>query len=372
MIKVCWIDTHGELFGGGQQSMLEAVTRLPLDRIEPIVICGSEGNLVEAMRAEGVKVHVLPIPTLKRSFGQQKQATQDLKRLLEQEKVDLIHANSMRATLYALKVAKDIPVISHVRVMRGSSLLDFLLDQWIAAKSSLIIANSNKVAERFRWCIKKPKLKVLYNAIEIEPYDQPQPEDLRFQWGLPMDVPLVGLVGMLDPRKGHTVLLESFSKIHRKTHCELVIAGREPVGSSGYRQQLEQRVKDLGLEGKVHFLGHVRNVPVLMKLLDVCVLPVVEPEGFGRVIIEAFAARRPVIASDLGAISEIISHEENGLLCPAGDVEALSESLLRLIQDPMLCKELGEAGRMRVELHFDLKTKLARLASIYEELKGNL
>lgn len=368
MITVCWVDHHGELYGGGQQSLLETVLRLPPDRVRPIVICGSEGSLVDALRAHGVSVYVVDMPSVKQPAGDNHRRYLKIQTIFKKESIGIIHANSSRATWYALQVCDGLPVISHARVVREFSPVDWMFDQWTVLKCSRVIANSQSVARRFMRLPGRPPVEVIPNAIDLDPFKIDPPEDLRFQWGLPPDIPLIGLVGMLDPRKGHSILLRAAAKVREQTPCALLFAGREAIGFADYKKSLEEEAKCLNLSEHVYFLGQIKDIPSLMKLLDICVLPVVKPEGFGRVIIEAFAAQCPVIASRLGGISEIISHGEDGLLVKSGDVNELSGRLLELIKDPALAQRYGKAGRRKVEQYFEMTGMIEKISRLYEAI----
>jgi glycosyltransferase involved in cell wall biosynthesis len=177
------------------------------------------------------------------------------------------------------------------------------------------------------------------------------------------------MVGMLEPRKGHLVLFEAFQRIARRLEdVRLIVAGDEPPGCSGYRQILEADVAARGVGSRVLFLGHVEEIPALMAALDVVVLPVIQPEGFGRVVIEAYAARRPVVASRLGGLCEIVEDRLTGLLIPPRDASALTEAILDLLEDPAFRARLGEAGRRKAETSFNLEVLLAQLTRQYRHV----
>lgn len=368
-VTVLLLEPWGELAGGGQRSLLEIVAGLDARRYRPVVACGADGSLVAALRERGITVEVVPMPSLRGSSGHR--TTEMLAALIERERVQLIHANSVRAALYGLRAARAgrVPVLAHARVLRSGNPLEWLVDQYLAWRCSVIVANSQATARRFRWCLARAAVRVVHNGIDPAPFAKASGNAIRTRIGAAPETVLVGLVGMLEPRKGHAVLLEAFVRLALQApHARLVFAGSEPPGAPEYRRILEQRIVSLGLSSRVSFLGWVDDVPSLMAALDVCVLPVVQPEGFGRTLIEAGAAGRPVIASRLGGIPEVVEHQLTGLLVPPGDVAALADALSLVLDDPALRARLGEAGRRRVQQRFTIETMLTQLMAVYDEL----
>lgn len=351
--------------------MLEIVTRLVGSPFRPIVVCGSDGSLVQALRKEGVTTYVIEMPTLKAHRAAQQTAVSALRELIDKERVQLIHANAMRAALYSLRAIRRrrTPVIAHVRVTRSGWPWEWWLDQYLVWRCRLILANSHTVARRFRWCVHNAPVRVLYNGIDPRPFDRADGSAFRARLIVPPTAPLISIVGMLEPRKGHRLLFEAFQTIlTRFPEARLVVAGGEPPGGNGYRQALEADVDARGLGSRVVFAGHVEDIPALMAAVDIVAFPVVQPEGFGRVVIEAYAARRPVVASRLGGLCEIVEDRLTGWLVPPRDVSALTEAILDLLEDPALRARLGEAGRRRVESHFSLDALVRQLTGYYKEL----
>jgi glycosyltransferase involved in cell wall biosynthesis len=351
--------------------LLEIVTRLVGSPFRPIVVCGSDGSLVQALRKEGVTTYVIEMPTLKAHRAAQQTAVSALRELIDKERVQLIHANAMRAVLYSLRAVRRrrTPVIAHVRVTRSGWPWEWWLDQYLVWHCRLILANSHTVAGRFRWCVRNAPVRVLYNGIDPRPFDRADGAAFRARLGILPTAPLIGIVGMLEPRKGHRILFEAFQTIVTEfPEARLVVAGDEPPGGNGYRQTLEAEVDARGLGSRVVFAGHLEDIPALMAAVDIVAVPVVQPEGFGRVVIEAYAARRPVVASRLGGLCEIVEDRLTGLLIPPRDAAALREAILDLLGDPALRAKLGEAGRRRVEAQFSLDAMLRQLTDSYWQL----
>jgi glycosyltransferase involved in cell wall biosynthesis len=126
--------------------------------------------------------------------------------------------------------------------------------------------------------------------------------------------------------------------------------------------------QELGLSDHVAFHAFRQDVPALMSALDVLVLPSTSPEPFGRVLIEAMAAGKPVVATDAGATSEIIDDGEQGLLVSANDAEAMADAIARLLLDPCLAKAMGQKGRHKVEARFTAQHYVDGVQAVYREV----
>ena len=152
-------------------------------------------------------------------------------------------------------------------------------------------------------------------------------------------------LGQLVERKGVHVLVEAFARL--RGVAELLIVGGD-WDAPGYPQRIKAMVKDAGINSRVHFENHRKDVGAILSTADVFVLPSFS-EARPRSIIEAMSLGIAVVASEVGGIPSLIANEETGLLVPADNPEALAAALDRLIQSPELCHRLGTAGRRRVE-----------------------
>ncbi len=183
---------------------------------------------------------------------------------------------------------------------------------------------------------------------------------LRAELGLGASTPVIACVARLVPRKGHVHLLAAMEKIvdeRRDAHLGIVGDGPE-------RTDRERRCRERGLEAHVHFLGERLDVPRLLGQIDVFVLAS-EAEGLGRVILEAMAAGKPVVASRVGGIPEMVVDGETGFLVTPGDSRELAERILAILADRERAAEFGRAGRRRVEQRFSMRSMMDQTLAIY-------
>lgn len=183
----------------------------------------------------------------------------------------------------------------------------------------------------------------------------------------PPDAMVIGTVGRLDPVKDQEGLVSAFKML-----CESLPLGRERLrlaiaGEGPQRAGLEAQIAHFGLENQVRLLGNRTDVPRLLAEFDVFVLSSIA-EGMPGVLLEAMAAGLPVVATDVGGVSEVVSRGQTGLLVPARDIRALSNALSSYVSDDALRQQHGRAGRHRVEAGFSLDGMLSAYTAVYDEL----
>lgn len=194
------------------------------------------------------------------------------------------------------------------------------------------------------------------NAVDLVRFNPPSREPRE------LDAPVrVVYVGRIRPVKGLTVLMGAWSKIARQANARLTIAGDGPG-----REALMQSVRDGGFADSVEFLGEVNDVPSVLAEADIYVQPSFQ-EGLPNSVLEAMAMGLPIVATRISGNEDVVAHEENGLLVPAGNAEALAEALRKLMDDPALAARMGRRSREIVEERFSLSAVMGRLLKAYRE-----
>jgi len=176
---------------------------------------------------------------------------------------------------------------------------------------------------------------------------------------------VVGIIAALEERKGHRYLLEAAAMLKRHGHrIKYLVAGEGPV-----RRQLEDRVKALNLGDEVRFCGFVSDAPAFLSEIDIFILPSLY-EGLGVAVLEAMAAGKPVIASRVGGLPELVADGETGLLVAPKNVEGLADAIARLADDKSLAREMGRKGAARARASFSLEKMASQNEAYYYELVG--
>ncbi|MFN8607714.1 MAG: glycosyltransferase family 4 protein [Vulcanimicrobiota bacterium] len=203
------------------------------------------------------------------------------------------------------------------------------------------------------------KLSLIPGGLALENYAARGPAP----WNLPPDAIVMGMAGRLEPAKGHSDLLLAMSRLlPRNPRLHLVI-----MGTGHLRGQLERQAWELGLHGRVHFLGWVEDLISAMAALDLFVLSS-HYEGLGVVLLEALALGRPVVSTRVGGTQDIIEDGVTGLFAPAHDPAGLAEAIQRLLDDPDLAARLAAAGQQKVKNHYSAREADQKVMDLYLKL----
>lgn len=360
--------TDSSGFGGAERALLILLAGLDRSRWEPtLVFHPSPGvePLVEAARE--MEVSLWPVRPMPDGLTGAKRILPFL-RALRARPPAVFHAHltwplACKFGLVSAVLARVPAVVATEQLFFefGVSTSISLQQRLVAAGVDRYLAVSQDTAKRlletFRWPAEK--VQVVYNAVEPAPFDaQPDPV-LRKFLSRRRGRPVVFTAARLEEQKGHRYLLESATEV---PEAQFVFAGDGPE-----RAALEAQAASLGLDDRVMFLGRRHDIPEILACCDAFVLPSLW-EGLPLSVLEAMAAGKPVVASDVGGTGEAVLHEETGLLVPAGDRRALAKAIRAVLDDPALAHRLGSAGRKRVRQKFSAAEMVHRITSVYEEL----
>ena len=293
-------------------------------------------------------------------------------RLARRERFDLLHAHlfpgEVFATLAALRLG-GVPLIctKHNDEAFLRKWHFRMLHRVISYRASRTIAISDHV-RRFTMetgTAHSPRVLTIRYGYD-PPAVLPTREASRATRGVPAGAFLVGAAGRLAAQKGHRHLIEAIPALAPEIpNVQVVIMGEGPM-----RPALERRTRELGVDRHVRLPGFHPDVQSFLCGLDVFVMPSLW-EGFGLVLLEAMAAGRPIVASKVSAIPEVIEDGETGLLVPPADASALGGAILRLWHDPSLREKLGNAGRERLRERFSLDQMVDETERVYAEVLAN-
>src|SRR5262249_14466161 len=248
----------------------------------------------------------------------------------------------------------------HVRIADS----DGLVDRALCTMATIVVATSRAVANRFSWA--PAKVRVVPNGIDLERFAPRTPSaTLRVALRLPPSVPIAVSVGRHVPEKGYRHLIDAAALLERtKPGVHWVL-----VGDGELRSDLEAQARRLDLAPRMRFTGSRDDVADLLGLADVFVLPS-ESEGFGRVLVEAMAMARPIVATNVGGIPDIVRDGETGVLVEPANPVALAHAVRGLLDDPAGAARLGAAGRLRAESTFSLGAHVDNVERVYDEVLG--
>ena len=284
----------------------------------------------------------------------------------------LVHTHLLRADMYGALAAwwagvRAIVSTKHNIETRLESASARSLHALATRPTRRTIAISEAVA---RWAnqqlgVPRDRLEVIRYGLDPAPFTGLSRAAARHELGLDADAPVVLCPARLDPQKRHDMLLRAFARVRRELgNARLLCAGETQLGGAAYRARLLQLSDDLGLRDAVRWLGVRADIPNLMAAADVVVLAS-DWEGLGLVVMEAAMASRPVVATAVGGVPEIVEHDKSGLLVPQGDEQALASELTSILLDTERRVRMGSGARRHATEAFDLEGMRAATRALY-------
>lgn len=366
--------------GGAQENTLLTVRNLEPTRYDISLASGPSGGPEGSLEAEAAALGAafFRIPHLVRSPNPvwDVLAFLSLYRLIRRNRYDIVHTHTTKAGLIGRLAARaaGVPIIVHTPHGHafhgylgalGSKALIFLERAIAKITDRIICLTEAEKEDHLRLGVGKPeKFVTIHSGVDIERFRSVaiDARDKRIQLHLPLTGPLIGCVARLVPVKGVHVLLEAVPIIRKS----LPEATTVFVGDGSLREALERRASELGLDGAVVFAGLRRDVPELMHLFDVVVLPSLN-EGMGKAAVEAMAAGRPVVGSRVAGIQNVVLHGRTGLLVTPGDPHELAEAIVAVLRNVGTSSAMGTAGRTWASA-FSVADMIIEISRLYDAL----
>ena len=295
-------------------------------------------------------------------------------RLLKQEKIDILHSFLFHANIVGRIVGRlaGVPImLSSERIIEIEGKNRLLLNRLTAPLADKIIVVSDAVKE---FAIRKigispSKLVTIYNGVDLSKYSEkaaaPGVEARKRALDIDLSHRVVGTVGNLEARKGYEYLLQAASLVlteNRERGITFLL-----VGEGSQRVKLENLAKDLGISSSVIFAGYRDDIPQVLSAMDVFVLASIY-EGLPNALLEAMAMGKPVVATRVAGIPDVVADGEMGILVHRRNPHALASAIRTLLVDEERAQEMGYMGRKRVEDAFTVETMVAKTEELYEEL----
>lgn len=384
--NVLIINQSAELYGA-DRALLELLENYPED-YNPIVVLHEEGplkNLLENMGIQVIKSSVIKVKRgiIKPSFFIKLpfdilNSILHIKKELKGQKIDFVHSNAISVfvgAFYSFFLRKKHIWHVHEIIIHPEKLAKWY-PKIVSFFSDKIIFNSMATAEQFKKnCqdIDKKSVVVYNGQNRTRPFSTDEDrKKIRLNEFKLRDnsIIAIGLVGRISRLKGQQVLLKSFKKLYSKhPKIHLVYIGSTPPGQDYYLHRLVSKIEEYKLMKDTTILDFKQDIWPYYDALDIVVVPSTEPESFGLVATESMLSKKPVVASKLGGLQEIILHEETGYLFEAGNSEDLSSQLEKLIENPLLRKTLGKKGEVRVKNYFSTQKYVGGIKSVYDTIQ---
>lgn len=355
--------------GGLGQSVLSLVTRLDPEKFDVVVAFGPGYPLDQAFAEKGIRVVAV---RMKRGLHWNNLlGFWDLYRLLRRERFDIVHAHAPIAGFLGRVAARLARVGIVIFTLHGGSTLN---DQSLLNRSLLrfveklldrctdhYVAVSDYVQQRWRrrWIASQKPVTLIYHggAERGAAIDSP---GRRKALGFDPGKPLVGTVGLLEKQKGTENFIRAVPRVLQSfPECQFAVIGDGPL-----RRPLEETAERLGVSRSVRFLGWRNDAAELIGMFDLFCLPSLW-ESFGLVLLEAMAHAKPVVATEVGGVPEVVANGETGLLVPPEDPVSLSKAIAYFLTHPEIAAEMGKRGEARLAERFTLTRMVEQYERFY-------
>ena len=351
--------------GGAQEHLYSLLTRLDATWYEASVVALSGGSAVRKLERHGFDVTVIGHPD-------DADAVRALTAHLALVRPDVVHTHMYRADVVGTRAVMALAASGHrrpyivstvhssrVRSHEDRELIRQLtpeMDQLIAVSKSI----ERKIVDEHRT---GAPVRLIYNGVDLQRYDHQAPcTPFGDQYGIEAGSKIVGVVARLEPEKGHQTLIEAWPHVLREVPDAYLLI----VGEGSRRDFLEQWAAAHKVAHRVVFAGRRDDIPAVTAALDVAVLPSWR-EAQGLSILEAMALSRPVVASDVGGIPEMVEDGVTGLLVEHDNPVALAAAITRLLKDPAYAARIAKAGHDLVHERFCIELMVKAIEAIYDE-----
>ena len=361
---------------GAESVILSLATAMSKSNYYPIIGCLTGGDQDKPDLGSAAEELALSVEYLPMRSRLDISVVVRLCSVLRKRNIQLMHAHGYKSNLIGLLASKlcGIQIVTTQHLYPPMPLKDKKLqfyskiDAFYTMKRmAKIIAVSGEIKEKLIAAgLDEHKITVIDNGIDIEKYSNSRDEHievLRRSIGIGDDVSVVGTFGRLTQQKGHKYLLEAASKVlENKISAIFLIAGDGPL-----KTELEKSAVELGLGGKVRFLGFRRDTADLLKIMDVFVMSSID-EGLPMAMIEAMASRKAVLVTSVGEIPKVIKDGVNGMLVPANESDLLAHKLCILLNDAQLRNELAGKAFLDANEHYSKEAMCGKYVSVYNDI----
>ena len=366
--------TKGALMGGGEKHVLTLLEGLKAEAIDVSLAVFTEGLLARDARRMGVEVHVLP----KRFRGDIRPLT-GLINLIRNKRIDIVHTHLVSGNLYGRLAGKITRVGGVVTTLHhthkealGKFRLSFMADLLFRGdirmgmmSDRLITPSADLQNLLLGYGLRPSRIVSIPNAINMDKtrVTDEEIERCRRELNIPPDVKTVGMVGRLVSVKNFEMFIRAAGRVlGQGIPARFLIVGDGPL-----RADLEKLAETAGIKNHLIFTGFRDDVFRLVAMMDLFVL-CSKSETNPIALMEAMACGKPVIATDVGGIPEVVDHDVNGWLCPSDDAGCLADAIICLLSNPERAAALGTNARAKMMKDYALPSVTARLLAVYEDL----
>lgn len=351
---------------GGQKSLLNLISNLNRAEFEPHVIVPTEiGGLSERLKNQGADVSIVELPKILDWHLIEKVKTLwNLFNIIKRHKIEIVHTDGPRNTLYAGIIAKivNIPLIWHVRASNRDRY-----DPILTKLSTRIILVADALKSRFLTAGNGKKFVTIYNGVDPSKFCfQENGRYVRQKYNLNSSGLLICVTARVERLKGQKYLIEACGKLKKRIEDFYILLAGE-VTDTSYLRECQEKAGEFGIRTRLIIAGQIENICQILNASDIFVLPSLL-EAFPRSVIEAMAAAKPVIVTKVGGCVEAVEDNISGFIVSARDSEGLADKILLLANDKDLRDRLGAEARQRAEKMFNSHDNVKKTENLYYEV----
>ena len=367
-IKVLETIRQGKI-GGGESHVLDLVGELNKDIFEPVVLSFTDGPMIDRLQAMGIKTYVVHT---EKPFDISK--WQQVKHIMEKEKIELVHAHGTRANSNVFWAASqlNLPLVYTVHGWSfhpdQNPLVRFIRvksEKFLAQRANVTICVSDN---NLRDALKEfslPNAAVIKYGINLKKFNPNGSfKNVRAEYGLDQDTVVVGYIARITIQKDPFTLMKAIAKVPASVKVKFLV-----VGDGDLKPAMLQLAKELGIESRIVFSNFRQDVPDVLNAVDIYCLPSLW-EGLPIGLLEAMAMGKAIVASAVDGTKEVISDNQNGFLVPPQSPEKLAEALTKLASDPALIERFGANAHKVMKEQFSVTTMTRKVEKIYHNLLG--
>lgn len=356
--KICFLSESSGDWGGASRVLFTNLQMLDQNKFDYMVLIPSEGPIIEKLDEWGIRYEFWGFLHEPAGWLAYIRDVFKAMRCFRRNKIDLLHINHVfwrPAEVLAAKLLR-IPLVTHLH-WTPDEIGPFL------RLSDVIIANSNYTAQTVR--VDNTPTRVIYPIVHLARYDQAK--DIKTELGFCKDDIIVSFIGQIKSIKGIELFIKLANTIINAQVKFLICGNCEKPNPDGQSYTEERLKSEIAMNNRIKYLGYRADIENIYQSSDIILVPSRWEEPFGLINIEAGAARKPVIATRVGGIPEIIRHGENGFLIEKNDLAGLTTYTNQLIADADLRLKMGCCGRINVERKFT-DAPIRELEALYAEL----
>lgn len=373
-ISILYLIDQMRDMGGAERNLVNILTHIDQTRFHYFLCTFQlESPMKDLLETKNISCAQIPYPTSPEGLKRYLEFAREIK----QRKIKILHTYFESSDIWGTLLAKlagiqviisskrDLGFLKSKKVLMAYRLISPFVTKFIAVSDA--VRNQVSIQEK----VNLKKIITIHNGVDIDKFNSTTDQTaLRIELKIDSSSPVVGVIANIKPIKGLEYFIQASAKIVRQfPHTHFIIVGSKlpTPESQNYYRQLWTLINDLNLERNILFLGKRADIPEILSIIDISVLPSLS-EGFSNTVIESMAAGKPVVVTDVGGNAEAVLHQKTGFVVPVRDVDKLAEAICTLLADRNLAHGMGQAGRLRAKQLFSIETMISRIENLYLSL----